>query len=108
MPNGRERTGNKAKKNKTSFKPGQSGNPSGCSKMPQGLKELALRHSMPALMQVIEISQDPNASNKDKLKALDMIMDRAEGKAMQGMEISGPEGNAINITLEGTLEDWAK
>ena len=41
MPTGREKTGNKAKKNKTSFKPGQSGNPSGCSKMPIGLKELA-------------------------------------------------------------------
>ena len=63
---------------------------------------------MAALMQVIDIAQDPDASHKDQLKALDMIMDRAEGKAMQGMELSGPEGNAITITLDSALEEWSK
>lgn len=108
MPGNRDKAGNKAKKNSTSFKPGQSGNPNGRAKIPEEFKELAKKHSIAALKKTIEIMTSAEASHKDQLTASNMIMDRAWGKAMQGMELSGPDGNAITITLEGDLEEWAK
>lgn len=93
MPGNRDKAGSKSKKNSTSFKPGQSGNPSGRPKIPEEFKELAKRYSVPALRKVIEIMESPNSDYKDKLKASEIIMDRAWGKSTQA--ISGPEEGPI-------------
>jgi len=105
MPTSRDKAGNKSKKNSTSFKPGQSGNPSGAGRMPVEFKDLAKGYSRDALKVVIDIMQDNKASQKDRLRASDMIMDRAWGKAMQGMEVSGPEGKPIETHSLTALTD---
>jgi len=79
------------------FKPGQSGNPSGRPKIPQEFKDLAKEHSISALKKVIFIMESGISDHKDQLRAAEIIMDRAWGKATQGMELSGPEGAPIEI-----------
>jgi hypothetical protein len=84
MPGNREKAG---KKNRTSFKPGQSGNPSGRPKIPEEFKELAKKYSVTALKKVIEIMENEEADNRDQLRASEIIMDRAWGKSTQSMDV---------------------
>ena len=79
------------------FKPGQSGNPNGRPKEPKEFKELAKARSLDALKVVIDIMNNYEAKHSDRIKAAEMIIDRAYGKAIQATEISGPEGAPIEI-----------
>jgi len=108
MPGSRDKTGNKAKKNSTSFKPGQSGNPNGRAKIPEEFKKLANKYSIPALRKVIEIMNNPEASHKDQLRGAEMVMDRALGKALQNMDVEERSDQTITIKLEGEAEEWSK
>ena len=79
MPTNRPRTGNS-----TSFKPGQSGNPSGRPKQTQEQKDaLAMIRALApdAAIRLKEIIQDPNVKTADQLRAIEIILDRAYGKA---------------------------
>ena len=90
------------------FEKGQSGNPNGRPKTPEEFKQLARENSLAALQKVIAIMHNDEAKLNDQLKAAEMVMDRAWGKPIQGMEVSGPEGNALTIKLEGALSEWSK
>lgn len=79
-PANREQTGR--------FKKGVSGNPSGRKPIPQEFKELAEKHSIPALQQAINIMQDENAKYSDRLKAVEIVLDRGIGKPQQPVDIT--------------------
>ena len=49
-----------------------------------------------------------NKEHKDQFKSLELIAGYAFGKPKQGLELTGEEGNAIRIKLEGALEDYCK
>ena len=80
----------------------------GRPKTPEEFKQLARENSLAALQKVIAIMHNDEAKLNDQLKAAEMVMDRAWGKPIQGMEVSGPEGNALTIKLEGALSEWSK
>jgi len=103
MPSNRRESG--IKKNNTSFKPGQSGNPNGRPKEPKEFKELAKAKSLDALNVVINIMNNDEAKHSDRIKAAEMIIDRAYGKAIQATEISGPEGAPIETHSLTALTD---
>lgn len=90
----------------TAFKPGQSGNPSGRPKLPEEFKELAKTNSVTALQKVIDILNNPESDNKDRLKAAEIIMDRAWGKANQ--PIDGQINGGLTIKIDGNVKDWAR
>jgi hypothetical protein len=92
MPDNRIKTGQ--------FKKGASGNPGGRPKVPEEFKEIAKKNSIPALHKVIEILQSPDSENKDKLRAAEIIMDRAWGKAKQELEVGNIEDRPFEVTIK--------
>jgi len=77
-------SGNRAGTEKpTTFKPGKSGNPSGRPKQPKEFKDLVKANTVPALEAVISIMNNKNAKESDRLKAAEIVIDRAYGKATQ-------------------------
>ena len=93
------------------FTPGVSGNPSGRPKIPEEFRELAQTHSIDALKTVVEILQNPNTKDADRLRAADMILDRALGKPPQysDIEVAGDLAqNLIQVVLNGDLDRWAQ
>jgi hypothetical protein len=96
----------KKKSNGKPFEKGKSGNPSGRPKIPQEFKELAKTKSLDALNKIIEIMENPDSDKKDVLRASEMIIDRAWGKATQ--QIDADVKSEMSITIEGAVKDWAK
>lgn len=69
------------------FQPGQSGNPSGRPKIPEEVKA-AFRAATPRAFEVLcEIMDDEGAKDSDRIKAAEVIMDRAWGKAVQAVDV---------------------
>ena len=98
----------KAPENRTKtgqFRPGHSGNPGGRPKMPEEFRQLARENSVPALQVVVNILKNPKSANKDRLKAAEIILDRAWGKPVQGVEMSGPGGGPVEVKHFGQLDD---
>lgn len=74
------------------------GNPGGGRKpIPQEFKELAESYSVEALQTVIDIIKNPLTETKDKLKAIEIVMDRGIGKATQ--QIDAHVTGEIEITV---------
>ena len=97
MPENRTKTGQ--------FRPGISGNPGGRPKMPEEFRQLARENSIPALQVVVNILKNPASANKDRLKAAEIILDRAWGKPVQGVEMSGRDGGPIEVKHYAKLDD---
>lgn len=96
-------------KRKGGFPPGKSGNPGGRPKYPEEFKELAKNHSLDALKVVIDISENPDAKDSDRIKAAELIIDRGFGRPQQSsqIEIEGPQ--TIEVTFaDPDLEKWSK
>lgn len=71
----------------TQFKPGQSGNPSGRPKIPDDVKQM-FREATPRACEVLcQIINDEGARDSDRIKAAEVIMDRAWGKAVQAVDV---------------------
>ena len=79
----------------------------GRPKLPAEFKEVVKCNTVPALMTVINIMQDSNAKAADRLKAAEIIIERAYGKAVQPI-IGDINTNSLVVKLEGQLADWAK
>jgi hypothetical protein len=93
-------TGNKGKtENLKPFQPGQSGNPSGRPKVAQEFREKCREFmSADGWEKLKALATDRRC--KDHMKALELIAGYAYGKPKQGVELTGEEGNDINITIK--------
>jgi len=94
------------------FKKGQTGNPGGRPAMPEEFKELAKKHSLSALQVAIDIMLQSDNKPSDRLKAVEIVIDRAYGKPAQATELTGPNGGPLQtvaVDLSGlTLEELRK
>ena len=93
MPGNRQRTGNK-----TSFKPGQSGNPSGRPKKTQEQQDAleairALAPQAPAVL--MDVMNNPSAPPAARLKAVEMILDRTYGKPDMAVTVEDPKNDVL-------------
>lgn len=86
-PESSKPAGRKRKPNSGSFKPGQSGNPGGRKKVPDDIKA-AFRELTPKAVETLKgILLSDTAKDADKIKAAEIIMDRAYGKPLQAMDL---------------------
>lgn len=69
------------------FQKGKSGNPSGRKKVPEDIKKAFKAHSMDALTVLVSIINDATAKDADKIRAAEVILDRAYGKPQQSVEV---------------------
>ena len=65
------------------FQKGQSGNPAGRAKAPQAFKDIVAASTVGALNIILEIMRNPTAKESDRVKAAEIIIDRAYGKSAQ-------------------------
>ena len=100
-PNNRPKTG-KSQATSTSFKPGQSGNPSGRPKNTQEEYDLdaACKTRTPAALAVIEALMLNADKDSVRLAAATFIIERAHGKPVQRNEHTGTNGDPIQHSLE--------
>lgn len=84
----------------TSWKKGQSGNPSGRPKENAEVKRLALEESVPSMKKLIQL-RDTSTDQKIVLAACQTILDRALGKPPQA--IVGDEDHAP-VLVKGVIE----
>lgn len=90
----RQKTGNS-----TSFKPGQSGNPSGRPKKTQEQKDAleAIRSLAPEASTVLlTVMNDPKAPPAARLKAVEMVLDRTYGKPDMQVTVDDPKNDTIS------------
>lgn len=77
------------------FRPGQSGNPSGRPKALKHVEEAAREHTPAAIATLAAIMQDDAQPAAARTHAAQILLDRGWGKARQPAELSGPEGKAL-------------
>ena len=84
----------KRKAPRSAWKPGWSGNPGGRPKQSVHLKELAREQTPKAIKTLIDVMEH---SERDaaRVRAAEILLDRAWGRAPQAMELSGPDGGPI-------------
>ena len=86
------------------FKPGQTGNPGGRPKTPEAFKELARSNSMEALETAITIMKSKKTKSSDRLKAVEIVLDRSWGRPVQGFDI-GVRNDTENPVIEIIFND---
>jgi hypothetical protein len=101
MPANRQKQGQPQKANATSFKPGQSGNPSGRPKDVGEVIELARKHTTTAIERLVYWMNHENP--KASVAATQAILDRGWGKPVQPNEISGKDGAALVPAIAVTI-----
>ena len=98
--------------NGNGFKPGQSGNPSGRPKRTAEEKDALeqIRKLAPGVPELLKsIMQDAKASPAYRLKAAEMILDRAYGKADAALRVDATVQPKGDFVLEiGTGDDDAE
>lgn len=102
QPQNRQKTGNK-----TSFKPGQSGNPAGRPRKTPEQKDAlaAIRDLAPNAASVLqEIMSDPSAPAAARIRAAVEILDRTYGKAETPIKVEDEKRD----TLRDIRSDVAK
>ena len=65
------------------FKKGVSGNPNGRPKIPQEFKDIVKANTVKAINTLVNIMDDASAKEADRIKAAEIVIDRAYGKAAQ-------------------------
>lgn len=82
------------------LKSGGGGRP----KQPKEFKEIVGANTIGAINAIIEIMNDPNAKGSDRIKAAEIVMDRAYGKATQ-LIAGDKEHSPLEINVVLTNED---
>ena len=98
---------NRGIENLKPFKPGQSGNPNGRPVTPAHVKEAFRAHTMEAKDTLLEIMRDKEAKSGDRVRAADIILNRAWGTPEQSVAVSGSMA-AIDVDtskLDKTTQD---
>jgi hypothetical protein len=85
------------------------GNPNGGRRaIPQEFKELAEKNSIPALEAAIAIMRNEDNKTADRLKAIEIVLERGIGKPLQSIDLESKNDSVIRIIMDGDLESWAK
>lgn len=72
--------------------------------IPQEIKDMCRGYSVDAIKTAISVMLNKKAQSKDRLKAVEIILDRGYGKAAQAI-IGGEEGDKpVKLTVEGIVE----
>lgn len=69
------------------FQAGQSGNPGGRPRVPEEVKEAFRAASGDACRVLCEIVNDFSAKDSDRIRAAEVILDRAWGKPVQAVDV---------------------
>lgn len=85
------------------FEKGKSGNPGGRKKGENPLVDLARAHCEEAMLGIIDLSKNAK-DDKIKLRAKEIIIERAWGKAVQAMELSGADGDPLSVGIVFNLK----
>ena len=68
------------------------------------LESMARTHTETAIKVIAGVMNSPKSANSDRLRAAEILIDRAYGKAASSLEISGKDGGAIEITALSPAE----
>jgi hypothetical protein len=107
MPGNRQKTGKRAA-NKASFKPGQSGNPSGRPKKDKQVEGILKAASADAARRLVELKDSPN--EKIALAAAREILDRVYGKSAvkADLNVGSEDGRSVMVGMwMGDVRDEA-
>lgn len=77
------------------FPPGHSGNPSGRPKALVAVEEAARQHTPAAIETLGAIMQDATQPTAARVRAAEILLDRAWGRPRQAVEASGPDGKPL-------------
>lgn len=99
----------KTEKTERKRKPGTfaPGNPGGGrKKMPEEIKK-AFRDLVPeSILTLTKILRSDESKDSDKIKVVEVILDRALGKAVQALEHTGKDGEALILkVIDGSQSD---
>jgi hypothetical protein len=84
------------------FVPGKSGNPGGRPKEWTEFKQQCRDHSPLALQTLLESLKDEEGNVRNK--AAEILLAYAWGKPTQAVEMSGPEGSPVSISINRTVK----
>jgi Family of unknown function (DUF5681) len=90
-------------KRSTSFKPGQSGNPSGRARVPAEVKEMARAYTEEAIKTLATVMNDKKAPASARVMAANAIIDRAYGKPTQHIEAHVDLIDRLSLTEQEAL-----
>lgn len=82
------------------FVKGQSGNKRGRKKIPKTVREAFEAAGMDAFLVLREIMLNPDAADKDRIRAAEIILDRGYGKPVQAVSMEPNEdGEALGVVV---------
>lgn len=82
------------------FVKGQSGNRKGRKKIPKDLREAFEAAGMDAFQVLREIMLNPEAADRDRIRAAEIILDRGYGKPVQAVSMEPNEdGEALGVVV---------
>jgi len=87
----------KRKPTPASWKPGQSGNPSGRRKDVGHVQLLAREHTESALATLVEVMQNPAELGAARVRAAEAVLDRGWGRPHAAVEVTGAHGGPIQF-----------
>ena len=87
------------KKGVGGFKRGKSGNPTGRPKVNAEIVALAQEQTEAAINTLASVMLNEENSPGARVAAAIALLDRGHGKPTQAVELGGPDGEALNITI---------
>lgn len=88
------------------FPKGVSGNPGGKSKAEVDIIALAKQHAPAAFNRIVEMANMNHPDVKTKMRANEIILDRAYGKAPQAVNVTGELTHTVTVKVN--LKDVPK
>lgn len=87
----REQSKRSRKAPSSAWKPGQSGNPGGRPKVAAEVRELARQHGYEAIQRLVALLHSANETVS--LRAAEVLLDRAYGRPLQGLELNSVDAS---------------